>query len=237
MRLGSYVELRHACCRLLGNDTCCRDSATLRPQRRECPGTPPQVSTKASLRLDVSERSAWWLPPAVRERLLERQRGCCHHARWLLRQTPRAGLTRPRDSFLQAPSPRAANCCSRATRRDRRRGACCTRSIVPAATCCSSPAATAGAQPGARPRAAAGGGGRGGRRTRRKSTISPRPFTTHPRADSPRRHGRQASVEPREYVDRRSLPETEGKRHERVREKRQHGRKKESRASRRVAFE
>mmetsp|Transcript_50310 Transcript_50310/g.163013 ORF Transcript_50310/g.163013 Transcript_50310/m.163013 type:complete len:212 (+) Transcript_50310:160-795(+) len=75
MRLGSYVELRHACCRLLGNDTCCRDSATLRPQRRECPGTPPQVSTKASLRLDVSERSAWWLPPAVRERLLERQRG------------------------------------------------------------------------------------------------------------------------------------------------------------------
>mmetsp|Transcript_50309 Transcript_50309/g.163009 ORF Transcript_50309/g.163009 Transcript_50309/m.163009 type:complete len:224 (+) Transcript_50309:182-853(+) len=154
---------------------------------------------------------------------------------------PRGGC-RPRCASVcwsgsEAPSPRAANCCSRATRRDRRRGACCTRSIVPAATCCSSPAATAGAQPGARPRAAAGGGGRGGRRTRRKSTISPRPFTTHPRADSSRRHGRQASVEPREYVDRRSLPETEGKRHERVREKRQHGRKKESRASRRVAFE
>ncbi|EOD16038.1 hypothetical protein EMIHUDRAFT_451635 [Emiliania huxleyi CCMP1516] len=97
-----------------------RESVVVTYSRSSGPGgqNVNKVSTKASLRLDVSERSAWWLPPAVRERLLERQRGGCHQTRWLLRQSL---LTRPRDSFLQAPSPRAANCCSRATRRDRRR--------------------------------------------------------------------------------------------------------------------
>ena len=218
------MELTHAVATLR---RCGHSAENVRAPRRRCPRRRACVSTSPS-----GPRGG--CRPRCASVFWSGSEAACHQTRWLLRQSL---LTRPRDSLLQAPSPRAANCCSRATRRDRRRGACCTRSIVPAATCCSSPAATAGAQPGARPRAAAGGGGRGGRRTRRKSTISPRPFTTHPRADSPRRHGRQASVEPREYVDRRSLPETEGRRHERVREKRQHGRKKESRASRRVTFE
>jgi protein subunit release factor B len=34
-----------------------------------------KVSTKASLRVDVSEASAWWLPTDVRRRLVEQQRG------------------------------------------------------------------------------------------------------------------------------------------------------------------
>lgn len=34
-----------------------------------------KVSTKASMRVDVSEASAWWLPTDVRRRLVEQQRG------------------------------------------------------------------------------------------------------------------------------------------------------------------
>jgi len=34
-----------------------------------------KVSTKACMRVDVSEASVWWLPPDVRQRLLIQQRG------------------------------------------------------------------------------------------------------------------------------------------------------------------